>query len=67
MAFIAAIAFEDMEYFKQLITSLNFIGFPSESGGKLSYKASNPVGDSVLLYSLVQGPLWKEVQRRTNQ
>ena len=47
-----------------LLTSLNFAGFPVRRGGQLRYCASNAVGDAVLLYSMVLGPLWREVDRR---
>ncbi len=62
LAIIAASSFNDTEYLVKLLTSLNFMGFPKETNGQLIYDASNPVGDSVLLYSLVQGPLWKKVR-----
>ena len=32
--------------------------------GRLQYMASNPVGDAVLLYAMVQGRLWAEAERR---
>jgi hypothetical protein len=64
LALIAAAAFHDTAYLSQLITSLNFAGFPVETDGALRYQASNPVGDAVMLYAMVQGPLWEEVQRR---
>ena len=54
----------ELQYFTKLLTSLNAGGFPVESGGQLRYQASNPVGDAVLLYALVQGPLWEKVRRR---
>lgn len=61
MAFIGASAFGDREYLAALLTSLNFGGFPIERDGQLRYAASNQVGDAVLLYALVQGPLWARV------
>jgi hypothetical protein len=64
MAFIGASAFGDREYLAALLTSLNFGGFPIEQDGRLRYAASNQVGDAVLLYALVQGPLWDRVTRR---
>lgn len=63
-AFIAAAAFEDMEFLSVLNTSLNFAAFPVRDEQGLHYCASNQVGDAVLLYSLTLGPLWKEVERR---
>ncbi|MDM8550434.1 hypothetical protein QUF72_10165 [Desulfobacterales bacterium HSG2] len=67
LALIAAAGFDDTEFFSSLITSLNFAGFPTEKDGKLSYEASNPVGDAVMLYAIVEGPLWNEVERRSSQ
>jgi hypothetical protein len=58
LAIMAARAFNDTVYLKQLLTSLEFAGFPTLKGPVLHYQASNPVGDAVLLYSMVQGPLW---------
>lgn len=61
LAFIAASSFHDKEYFSSLITSLNCGGFPLEKDGMLYYQAGNPVGDSVLLYAFVEGPLWERI------
>ncbi|OGV59913.1 MAG: hypothetical protein A2X45_13760 [Lentisphaerae bacterium GWF2_50_93] len=61
LAFIAASAFKDKEYFSRLITSLNCGGFPLKKDGMLYYQAGNPVGDAVLLYSFVEGPLWEKI------
>jgi len=44
------------------MTSLNAAGFPVRKNGTLRYQASNPVGDAVLLYALVQGPLWEKAK-----
>ena len=64
LALIGAASFKDADFLSQLITSLNLAGFPSVSDGKLRYMASNPTGDAVMLYALVQGPLWEEVESR---
>jgi len=66
LAILGAAAFDDTDYFTKLMTSLNFAGFPRLKNGALRYMASNPVGDSVLLYAMVEGPLWDEVLRRLN-
>ncbi len=60
-AFVAASSFEDEAYWKGLLTSLDFAGFPIRDGDALRYAASNQVGDAVLLYSMVLGPVWKKV------
>jgi hypothetical protein len=64
LAFVAAGSFQDKDYFSSLLTSLNFGGFPILTGNQLRYAAGNSVGDAVLLYSMVQGPVWREVQER---
>ena len=63
LAFLGAAAFNDYEYFQKLLTSLDYGVFPTEKDGCLSYQASNQVGDSVLLYSMVAGPLWEKVNQ----
>jgi len=61
MAVLGAAVFDDEAYLKQLLYSLEFAAFPHEADGQLIYRASNPVGDAVLLYGLVEGPLWQKV------
>lgn len=61
-AFIGAGAFDDRPLISGLLTSLNFAGFPEKDANGLRYNASNQVGDAVLLYALVQGPLWEKVR-----
>ncbi|MHB9139872.1 MAG: hypothetical protein ACYC4Q_10775 [Victivallaceae bacterium] len=58
LAILAAAAFDDDQYLQELLTSLEFAGFPDKSNGKLSYQTSNQVGDAVLLYAMMEGPLW---------
>jgi hypothetical protein len=67
LAFVAASAFNDREYLSGLLTSLNYGGFPVRKKGRLRYCASNQVGDAVLLYSMVLGPLWDEVTGREQE
>jgi hypothetical protein len=63
LAFIAARSFDDGEYFRALRTTLDFAGFPREQEGRLKYCASNQVGDAVLLYAAVLGPVWEQVNK----
>jgi hypothetical protein len=65
LAILAAAAFHDGDYLGELLTTLNFAAFPSRTGDALRYAASNQVGDSVLLYALVQGPLFERVVQGT--
>ena len=67
LAIMGAAAFNDNDYFVQLLTSLNFAAFPTEKDGTLRYNAGNTVGDAVLLYAMTLGPLWDEVERRANR
>ena len=62
LAVLGAAAFNDDESLASLLTSLEMIGFPEQNEGALRYLASNPVGDAVLLYGLVEGPLWRVIQ-----
>jgi len=61
MAFIGAGAFDDRPLLAGLLTSLRFAAFPERDKDGLRYHASNQVGDAVLLYSLVQGPLNEKI------
>ena len=62
LALVGAATFEDLDYLRALHVSLDFAAFPRERVGELSYCASNQVGDAVLLYSTVLGPMWKKVR-----
>ncbi len=62
LAFIAASAFGDREFLGKLLNSLNLAGFPVRRDDTLAYCASNQVGQTVLLYSMVLGPLWQKVK-----
>jgi hypothetical protein len=64
LAMVGAAAFGDTPYLQALLTSLNFGAFPVCRDGRRHYAASNQVGDAVMLYALVQGPLWERVSRR---
>lgn len=62
LALVAARAFDDAEFFRALVTTLNFSAFPVREQGRLKYCAGNEVGDAVLLYAAVLGPAWQKVQ-----
>jgi hypothetical protein len=61
-ALVGARAFGDRPFLADLTTSLEFAAFPVERHGRLKYAASNQVGDAVLLYAMVQGPVWDKVR-----
>ncbi len=62
LAFVGAAAFDDQPFLSALLTSLRYGGFPAREAGGLRFHASNQVGDAVLLYALVQGPLWERAR-----
>lgn len=64
LALVAARAFGDRETYESLTASLELAAFPEVTDGRRRYLASNAVGDAVLLYSAVQGPLWDLARRR---
>lgn len=61
LAVLGATAFDDYDYFKKLLASLNFAAFPIENKESIKFCASNQVGDAVILYAMVNGPLWKKI------
>jgi hypothetical protein len=65
LALLGARAFGDEAYYTGLLRSLEMAAFPIRDRDSLRYAAGNQVGDAVLLYSTVLGPLWAEVRRRT--
>jgi hypothetical protein len=62
MALVGAASFGDDDYLASLVTTLDFAAFPKRQAGGLKYCASNQVGDAVLLYAAVLGPLWERVE-----
>ena len=63
LAFLGAASFGDRDYYRSLLASIEFGGFPVRRGGTLRYSASNQVGDAVLLYSMVRGPVWERISK----
>lgn len=59
LAIIAAQAFGDHAYFRQLMAALEFTGFPQRQKSGLTYRAGNTIGDAVIFYALSAGPLWQ--------
>lgn len=60
LALLGASAFGDERWLGALLASLELAGFRNETTG--TYRASNDVGDAVLLYALSFGPLWERVR-----
>ena len=57
LALVAARAFRDDGFTRELLASLNLAGFPLDGGA--SYAAGNQLADAVILYALASGPLWE--------
>lgn len=63
LALVAAAAFGDRPFFRQLTTTLELAAFPVEgAGGGRRFAASNQVGDAVMLYAMVLGPAWERTR-----
>ena len=62
MALIGARAFGDEALYASLTSSLELGAFPIEEHGRLRYAAGGPIGDTVILYSAVAGPVWRRAQ-----
>jgi hypothetical protein len=62
LAFIAASAFNDKDFLKKLLTTLNMGGLPIEDNKTLSYSSSSQVGEAVILYSMTFGPILEKVK-----
>ncbi len=62
LAMISAAGFHDETFQRRLLATLELGACPERTGDTLRYRASNPVGDAVLLYSLTLGPMWEKVR-----
>jgi hypothetical protein len=61
-ALLAAATYGDRVFLEGLVASLQLAAFPVEHDGALHYAAGNTLADGMLLYALVQGPLWCKVK-----
>lgn len=65
LALLGASTAGDRDYQASLMASLDLAAFPlHDARGGLHYGAGNQVGDAVLLYSLVCGPLWEKLREK---
>jgi hypothetical protein len=62
LAILGAAAFGDDAYLSGLFASLELAAYPARANGEVRYRASNRVGDAVLLYAMSVGPLWARVR-----
>jgi len=63
LALLGAAAFGDTDLLRELHRTLDFAAFPRTADGGLKYCASNQVGDAVILYSTVVGPIWNMIKQ----
>jgi len=61
LALVGAGAFDDEQYLRELLTTVHFAAFPIRENGQMRFTASNQVGDAVMLYACVQGPLLERI------
>ncbi|HAA58998.1 MAG TPA: hypothetical protein DCE42_29860 [Myxococcales bacterium] len=66
-ALVASATMKDHALLKRLLASLQLAGFPRETDKTLQFLASNQVGSAVMLYALVQGPIWEKVIKKTTE
>lgn len=64
LALVGAAAFGDEEFLGALAATLDFAAFPERRNGEMKYCASNQVGDAVMLYAAVLGPLWERMEAK---
>ena len=61
---MAAKTFGDKQTLSALIASLNLVAFPTETDGARKFALGNHVGDAVITYGLLAGPLFKEIAHK---
>ncbi len=62
LALVAAAAFEDRSFYRKLRTSLKYGAFPSVDDERATFRMAGAIGDPVIFYSTVVGPLWQKLQ-----
>jgi hypothetical protein len=62
MAVLGAATFEDRTMLRGLLASMGLAAFPIDRGGARRYAASNQVGDAVVLYAMLEGPVLARVR-----
>ena len=63
MALVGAASFDDAPLYRKLRTSLEIGAFPKrqvhDNADYLTYRLAGAIGDPVIFYSSVVGPLWE--------
>lgn len=62
-ALMAAAAFDDLEFAREILATMNYGAFPVETEKEFHLLASNLVGESVLFYATVAGAARSEVEK----
>jgi len=62
MAVLGAAVFDDRATLRGLLASMGLAAFPIDANGARRYAASNQVGDAVVLYAMLQGPIVERVR-----
>ncbi len=62
LAVFGTAAFEDEDFLRQLLASLRLGGFPVRHGNRLTFRSAGAIGNSVVVYGLVEGPLWRAIR-----
>ena len=58
---LAARSFSDEVTFRSLVSAVHLVGLPTETDGARRFRVSNYIGDAVITYGLVAGPLFAQI------
>ena len=61
LALAASAGFGDREFYRELRTSLELGAFPENNGEVATFLMAGAIGDPVIFYSTVVGPLWEKL------
>jgi hypothetical protein len=61
---LAARSFCDEPTFRSLVSALHLVGVPKTTDGARRFLSSNAIGDAVITYGLVAGPVFAEIAQR---
>lgn len=67
LALLGAAAFDDVSFYRKLRASLEFGAFPVGDHEEHSYLMAGAIGNPVIFYSTVVGPLWERLNDQPNQ
>jgi len=61
---LASRSFADRPTFRSLVSAVRLVGLPVQKDGATRFLASNQIGDAVITYGLIAGPLFAEIAQR---